>query len=290
MDRDRTSAALRLATLLGAAAATGCASLPPPQELDLGRMRLVVVDTPPRIDVNGLPGGKAVGAGVGAGTGSGAGVLVAGAICLAAGPLFPLCVLAVAPTGALVGAATGGVVGAVRTESTDAIALKTSVLRDHLAVAAYQRALADRLQEELRDAGAIQSARADAAAESATPDVAPWTLDIAVTEVGTEGKGTFALRLVSRIALRRGAARDPVWSVEKEVQSETELTTDAWTAAEGRPMQIVLDRCVRQAAHELVVDLTRPFDQARAAAHPRSRRSTSCNDVPAEVAASAGTS
>lgn len=286
MDRDWTSAALSLATLIGAAAATGCAS-PPPRELDLGQMRLVVVDTVPRIDATGVLGRKTFGVAVGTGTGTGA--VAAGVLCLGTGPLFPLCLMTVVPAGVAVGAVTGGVVGAVTTESAGAIALKTSFLRDRLGAAAYQHALADRLEEELGLVGAIQRGGAEGRAASATPDVAPWTLDIAVTEIGTEGQGTFALRLVARIALRRGAAPGTVWSVEKEVQSKTELTTEAWTAGEGRRLQAVLDRCVRQAAHELVVDLTRPFGRAGAAAHPRSGRWTSCNDVPAEVASSAGT-
>lgn len=255
---------------------SGCASVPPPRELDLRQMRLVAVATPPQIDVSRLPGGKAVGAGVGAGTGSGAGVLASGALCVAAGPLFPLCVAALLPTAAVVGAVTGGVIGAVKTESIAAIELKTKVLRDELAATPYQELLAQRLQLGLHADRAID----------ASADAAPWTLDVAVTEVGTEGKSEFALRLVTRIALRRGDSASPVWTLTREVQSETELTMAGWTAADSRALHIVLDRCIDQAAHELLTELTRPIDTQGAAAHPRSRYSSSCKDVPSQVTAS----
>ena len=108
-------------------------------------------------------------------------------------------------------------------------------------------------------------------------------------EVGTEGKRDFALRLVASATLRRAGQPAEVWTSRKEVQSKSALITAAWTAGEGCAMQLVLDRCIRQAAHELVVDLTRPYSAAAARAHPRSRYSSSCNDEPdaVQVAASA---
>ena len=104
-----------------------------------------------KLDVNGLPGGKAAGAAVGAGTGSGAGVVVGAVACIATGPFFPLCVMTVVPAGAAIGAATGAVVGAVRTESTEAMATKTKSLTDQLLASSYQDAIAVRLQERFRE-------------------------------------------------------------------------------------------------------------------------------------------
>lgn len=283
MESSTTRRVLCAGFLFAALSATGCASLPPPRELDLRRLRIVAVDTPPRVDINGLPGGKVVGAGVGAGTGSGAGVLIGAAACVGTGLFFPLCVLTVVPTAAGIGAVTGGVVGAMRTESTEAIGLKARALRDHLAGNRYQRMLALRLEEELRQALGDDAPGRPGAADGVAGEVAPWTLDVSITELATEGKSEFALRLVARIALRRSGEVDPVWSVAKEVQSETELTTTAWAADQGRAMQVVLDRCIRSAAHELRIDLTRPFDASAASSQPRSRYSTSCNDVPADV-------
>ena len=268
---------------------TACVSSPPPREFDLSKMQLVVASAPPRLDVSGLPGGKSMGAGVGVGTGTGAGALLGAAACVAAGPLIALCLAAVLPATTIVGAVTGGVVGAVKTESVEELQRKTRAIRDELAVNAYPVLLAEQLQQELRSARgvAVPLARGTTSGEASSqnPDVGPlpWTLDVAVTEIGTEGKKEFALRLVTRIALRHEGRPDPVWTIEKEVQSETELTTSAWLLAGAGAMRIVLERCVLQAAHELAVDLTRPQAGPGAANHPRSRSSTSCQDVPDDV-------
>ena len=282
MTRTLSRRALGAAALVFIGVSTaGCATPPPPRELDLRGLQIVVAEAPVKVEINGLPGGKAVGAGVGAGTGSGAGVLIGAAACLATGPFFPLCVLTVVPTSAAVGAVAGGVVGAVRTESIEDMASKTQAVRDHLTAGSYPRALGERLQDELRTATSGSTPREDGAALPA------WTLDVAVIEVGTEGKRQFALYLVTRATLRRPGQTEPVWTSQKQVQSESELSTAAWMAGDGRAMQLVLARCIHQAAHELVVDLTRPFDAAAAKAHPRSRNSSSCNDEPEAVTAAA---
>ena len=278
-DRPSIRAAGAAALLFVGVALAGCATPPPPREFDLRALQVAVVDLPPKIDINGLPGGKAAGTGVGAGTGSGAGVLVGASVCLATGPFLPLCLMAIVPTSAAVGAVAGGVVGAVRTESLEAMALKTQVVRDHLSAGDYAQALGERLRAALGPA-------TTRAAEGAAPEP-PWTLDVAVLEVGTEGKREFGLRLVVRAALRRTGQPAEVWASQKEVQSESELTTAAWMAGDGRAMRLVLERCIQQAAHELVVDLTRPFDAASSRAHPRSRYSTSCHDEPDAVQATA---
>jgi len=282
---EATGRALRAGSVLLAAAAVGCGSLPPPRELELGRMQVVAVDTPPRLDVNALPGGKAAGAGVGAGTGSGAGAVAGAVACIATGPFFPLCVMTVVPATAAVGAVTGGVIGAVRSETVEEIELKAQAVRAHLAGSTYQRAIAQQLQEELRDARASGAAAPVLPTDLGLEPAPAWTLDVAVVELGTEGKREFALRLVARVTLRRSGAVEPVWSVAKEVQSENELTTTAWAADGGRAIQAVLDRCSRAVAEQFRIDLTRPFDGQGARAHPRSRYSTSCKDVPIEVIA-----
>src|SRR5450755_73186 len=89
-----------LAMAMVCALGAGCASGPPPRDLDLRGARVVPMATVPALDVNGLPGGKPVGMAVGAGTGSGAGVVVGAVACLSTGPFFPLCVAAIVPTAA----------------------------------------------------------------------------------------------------------------------------------------------------------------------------------------------
>ena len=268
---EATRRALRAGSVLLAAAALGCSSLPPPRELDLGRMQVVALDTPPRLDVNALPGGKAAGAGVGAGTGSGAGAVAGAVACIATGPFFPLCVMTVVPATAAVGAVTGGVIGAVRSETVEEIALKTQAVRDHLAGSAYQHAIARQLQEELGGGRAAGAAAPQLPTSGGLEPAPSWTLDVAVVELGTEGKREFALRLVARVTLRRSGTVEPVWSVAKEVQSENELTTDRLGgrrrpghAGGARPLQ---PRGRRAVPHRPDAALRRP-GRASASAQP----------------------
>ena len=290
--QDRAGRSARTVLALAVATASllvpACASLPPPADLDLRGARIAPLTGVPALDVNGLPGGKATGAAVGAGTGSGAGALSAVLVCLPAGLFFPLCAAALVPTGAVIGAATGAIVGGVRTESSDAIATRTRALNDALVAVSYHELLARRLQEQLRDENDVDVVLASPlsampVADSAGPVAAdpPWTLEVGVVEVGTEGKGSFALRLVARLVLRRGGAA-PAWQTRKEVQSETELTTEQWIAADSKALRGVLDQCLRQAASQLAIDLGAGRFAARPTrTRPPARHSTSCGDMPA---------
>ena len=277
--RARPPAALLVSALLLA----GCATNPPPAGLDLRGATIVAGTVAPTLDISGLPGGKAVGAGVGAGTGSGAGV-VAGALgCLGTGPLYPLCLAVVIPTAAAIGAVTGAVVGAVKTESVDAIALKTGAVKDELAASGYQELLASRVRERLAGDSPGAPASDDAELGPRPAGESPWLVDVSLTEVGTEGKGEFALRLVARLAVRKRGETAIAYVVAKEVQSETELTLADWTVAEAAALRGVMDVCVRRVADRLLLDLLAPPPSAEARNRPpvRNPYSSSCDDVPA---------
>jgi len=273
------------ASMLACALGSGCATTPPPRGLDLHGARIVASVTVPRLDVDGLPGGKATGAAVGAGTGSGAGVVLGVGVCMGTGPLFPLCILTVVPTTTAVGATTGLVIGAVRTESSSAIETKTVAVKAELAATSYQAVLAEELRGRLRDDYSLdlslESPALDPAASvepGAPPGDAPLELLVGVTEVGTEGKRVFALRLVTEIVLRRSPS-DIIWRTAREVQSNTELTIDEWTATDSKALRAVLDVCVRTAAHRLVVELVRGIAGSRESlARTGERYSTSCDD------------
>jgi len=275
--------------MLACAWASGCATPPPPRNLDLHDARIVANVTAPRLNVEGLPGGKVTGAAVGAGTGSGAGVVVGVAVCMAAGPLFPLCILAVVPTTTAVGATTGIVVGAVRTETSLALGTKASAVKAELAATSYQAMLADELRGRLKDDYSLdlpmQTPAADPAAAvepGASTGPAPLELMVGVTEVGTEGKRVFAVRLVAEIVLRRGPSHI-VWRTAREVQSNTELTVDEWTSRNSDALRGVLDACVRTAADRLVFELARGIAGTRESqARTGQRYSTSCDDQPAD--------
>ncbi len=263
----RPVAAAWLACALGA----GCAAVPPPPDFDPTRAEILAATRPPAIDINGLPGGKLVGAGVGAGTGSGIGTVAGIVACLATGPMAPFCALMLVPTGAAIGAVSGAVVGGIRTESTEAMAIKTKALTDELSDPTYQTLLARQLREAI-EAGEGQA--------TPPPPGIPWTLDIGIAEVATEGKGRFALRLLTRMSLRRGEAV-PVWRTAKEVQSNNELTADEWFADDSKTLRSVLRQCVEQAARRLAADLSKPVPGTTTSTRPaRGRPSNSCEDTP----------
>lgn len=103
-------------------------------------------------------------------------------------------------------------------------------------------------------------------------------IDLALTEVGTEDKSEFALRFVARVKLYRIGDPKILYETSKEVQSDTELTTAAWAAEEERALRGVIDRCLRQLAHNVLATLIElPRDpKSKARLH-----SASCEDVPA---------
>ncbi|MEO5882507.1 MAG: hypothetical protein ABIQ06_08835 [Caldimonas sp.] len=296
------------ATALPALAA-GCATQLPPPGLDFRQAAVSVDPAAPVISIDGLPGGKAGGAGVGAATGAGTGVVVGALACVATGPFMPLCLAAVLPTTLVVGTVTGAAVGAARSEGGDARVLRRELIVAELAATPYATRLAEQLQKQARadyattvelrpvaDAassgasGALTATVGSGGSVAATAladagDAPPLRIEIALTEVGSEGKAEFALRLVARLKVFRPGTAAPLYDTGKEVQSETELTNDGWAADDGRALRAVLDRCVAQAARNFLADLLPP------AADPRGRSragiggkySTSCEDTPADL-------
>lgn len=257
----------------------GCASPPPPAALELAKARIVPMAAVPKLDVSGLPGGKAMGAAVGAGAGSGYGALAGGAACLTTGFFFPLCLAVMLPTTAAIGALSGAAVGAVRTESSDAIEKKTRVLRDDMAATPYSEMLAQQLRERLASDvpfGTLGPLAAATAANEADED-RPWTIEVGVTEVGTEGKSEFALRLVTTVRVHRyGTAT--FWQIAKEVQSDRELTIDRWLVDDAGALHEVLNRCIEQASRQLKTDFDRARRDASGNVRPAAKYSTSCGD------------
>lgn len=275
--------------LVACALGAGCASPPPPAALDLAKARIVPMAAAPELDISGLPGGKAVGALLGAGTGSGAGLLVGGAACLATGPFFPLCLAVVLPTTTAIGAISGAAVGAVRTESSGAIETKTRALRDDLVATPYNDMLARQLREQLASDVPLGTIGPVAAATALTErdNDRPWTIEVGVTEVGTEGKSEFALRLVTTVRVHRHGTAT-FWRIAKEVQSDRELTIDQWLADDAGPLHEVLNRCIEQASKQLRTD----FDRAARDAgnlRPAAKYSTSCGDGTAPLVQAKGT-
>ncbi len=275
--------------LVVCALGAGCASPPPPAALDLSRARIVPMAAPPALDISGLPGGKAMGAAVGAGAGSGYGALAGGVACLTTGPFLPLCLAVVLPTTTAIGAVSGAAVGAVRTEGTGAIEKKTRVLRDEMAATPYSDMLAGQLRERLASDVPLGTIGPVAAATALTErdDDRPWTIEVGVTEVGTEGKSEFALRLVTTVRVHRDGTAT-FWQVAKEVQSDRELTIDRWLADDAGALHEVLNRCIEQASRQLKTDFDRATRDALGNVRPAAKYSTSCGDGVAPLAQAKG--
>jgi hypothetical protein len=186
------------------------------------------------------------------------------------------------------------VVGAIRTETSLAIETKAAAVKAELAATSYQALLAEELRGRLKDDYSLglplqsPAANLPASVEPGAPSgPAPLELLVGVTEVGTEGKRVFAVRLVAEIVLRRSPS-DIVWRTAREVQSNTELTVDEWTSRGSEALHGVLEACVRTAADRLVVELARGIAGTRESlARTGQPYSTSCDDRPADWLAQA---
>ena len=190
------------------------------------------------------------------------------------------------PTSAAIGAVGGAIVGAARTEGVGAIELKTKALREEMAATPYNDLLARQLQARLLDTSAAAASPVAQGGDAATDS--PWTLEVGVTEVGTEGKGEFALRVVTTLRLRR-AGTVVLWQTAREVQSDTELTIDRWLANDSMALHAVLNRCIEQAARQLEIDVTRPARDKPGSGRSTSKYSSSCGDTVAPLIQASGT-
>ena len=275
-----------LACVVAVSLGAGCASNPPPRNLDLRGARIVVGVAPPDLQVSGMPGNRVGGAKTGAGAGGGVGGVAGALACLGTGPFWPLCALALVPAGAAVGAGTGAIVGVAATRSSAETDDQAAVLKAELVASAYQALLGDQLSDRLRSEHALEIPVEPRTAGSGGPVAGrglgaeePLVLQVNVTEMGTEGRSTFAIRLVAGLVVRRGTS--VVWRTTREVQSDTELSLDGWTTADSKALRGVLHACVRTAARRLVGGLARGIaGSPESTAPPGERYSTSCDDRP----------
>ena len=282
--RARAWLAWALCVTLGA----GCATDPPPRNLDLHDARIVAGVAPPDLQINDLPGNKVGGARTGAGVLGSVGGVAAALTCLGTGPFFPLCAMALVPAGAAVGAGTGAVVGAVSTQRSTTIEDQSAALKAEFVATSHHAFLAEQLGERLRSEHALEipvvsrtaesSRSADAGVGSA---VEPLVMQVSVTEMGVEGGRVFALRLVAGLVVRHGSTI--VWHTTREVQSDTELTLDEWMTSDSRALRGVIDACIGTAARRLVGGLARGIAGSPESLAPAGERySTSCDDRPGD--------
>lgn len=275
-----------IACVVSASLGAGCATNPPPRNLDLRGARIVAGIAPPDLQVTDLKGSKLGGAKTGARAGGGVGGVAVAIACLGTGPFFPLCALTFVPAGAALGAGTGAVVGVVATQGSATIEDQSAALKAEFVAISHHAFLAEQLSDRLRSEHALEIPVVTRTAESARPvDTGaggagePLVLQVSVTEVGVEGGRVFALRLVAELVLRRGSS--VVWHTTREVQSDTELTLEEWMTSDSKALRGVLDACVATAARRLVGGLARGIAGSPESLAPAGERySTSCDDRP----------
>jgi hypothetical protein len=258
------------ALLIGAALLdAGCASTRnPPRDFDLHAASFVQTPTEPPLDINGLPN-KAIGTGVGAVTGFGAGSAVGLTACLASGPLVLVCLAAVMPAAAVIGAVGGAGVGAARTESPEALGAKKVLLQKELATTSYQTRFVERLRESARVGYAIEmpGIGETAAARDASPALvdgarlaqAPvdpiWIVEVGLSGVSTDGKQSFALALEGRILLRRRGSDRIAYDKTFDEVSKAAFTGEEWADNDSKLLKSALDDTMVALADRMALDL-----------------------------------
>jgi hypothetical protein len=252
----RTPIATLLALVL--ALATGCASTPRmPAEFDIVNTTIVADAAEPALVIDG-PAGKGSGAAAGAAVGSGTGFLIGGLACVGAGPLAPLCLGLVVPTGMAVGAVSGAVVGAVRSDSAENVLAKRALLTALLKAPAADHGLAARLQQQLRDTLAAATPPGNTTAPVAQPE---WTLKIVLTELATVGTGPdapYALQATARLDVLRASAAQPVFVKHYQASSAHRLTTAEWRADDAQPALDALNAMSARLVTQMAGDMPGP--------------------------------
>lgn len=248
-------------TALGAAASFDV----PPRDLDLHSLAVTPSSQAPELVLDAAAG-QAAGQRIGAGTGAGVGFAGGAAVCVASGPLLPLCLVTVAPLttavgavgGLAVGAATGAVVGAGGADDAPAAEARRALMTSESIATRYAARLGEQVRAAAHDRHAL-----DWPDLGPTPDtvIAPaWIATVGVTEIasaGTTPARPFALRVSARLALRRAGDPRIVHAAAAVQTSAQSLTVAEWTDDDARAYRSAMEACLQLLAGDLVEELTK---------------------------------
>lgn len=197
-----------LACVLAVSLGAGCATNPPPRNLDLRGARIVAGIAPPDLQVSDMPGNRVGGAKTGARAGGGVGSVAVALACLGTGPFFPLCAITFVPAGAALGAGTGALVGVAATQRSSAVDDQSAAVKAEFVATSHQALLAEQLRDRLLSDHALEipvesrNAQPPGSVDSGANGVGePLVLQVSVTEMGTEGGRVFAVRLVAGLVV-----------------------------------------------------------------------------------------
>jgi hypothetical protein len=231
----------------------GCTSVPKtPQELKISRASIVAGDNETKVDIDGWPD-KTAGAVVGGAKGAGIGVGSAAVLCLAAGPMYPVCIIGAIPLGTL-GATVGTVAGAVTTESADSVEIKRSMLTEELSSLDANKYLATLVYKKSLESLALQPSQADSASTAANPE---WTLRIGLDEFATVGSGPdtpYSLQLSARIEAIRLGDKESAFIKEYQATSPIQKTTAEWRVNNVELVWSALDGLLSTLATDITND------------------------------------
>lgn len=240
--------------LLTAAAVGGCASVPP--GLDLHEASLVVDPAPARVHVD-VSTSAGRGTGIGALSGTGAGAAAAPLLCIPSGFLYPVCLLAVVSSGAGIGAATGAAVGSSLKDSDEARRAKLELVKKQVGARAYQRDLAAYVQNAAAGIGARWPVADDRIEGPAVPQAPPWIIEVALVDIGTDGKERFQFQVEAHLRLLRSGQAQPVFEKSYSEDGDSALTLAQWADGDAAAVDRELDRIMQVLGRRMFRDLTR---------------------------------
>src|SRR5689334_1182613 len=246
-------------SLLGAGCAVTTSGIPLGFEID--KAGLATDRTPPAMAVVD-PSGKASPTTVGGLTGIGVGGVAGTALCLGAGPLFPLCMLTLVPATVAIGATSGVVAGAVASSGPQPVDPQQAMLS--AGPTGYQSAFTEHVQRQAHSALGLSLPIVDLQGvatpfEGASPD-APreWLVIVGVSQFAalkSPPERPFAIRIEAKLSLRRVRDAVPVYVARDAVLTDATLTTEQWYADGGAELRAGIDASLRRLAAEIAADL-----------------------------------
>lgn len=237
------------------AATAACSTKPAvPDTFEWGTARIVTDAGPNDIVPTGASGTGERALKFAAG-GAGAGALSSGLACLAAGPLFALCIAAVVPTATAMTAAGMAVAGAATADSAEMVQARRDMLRAALAGADVHADLAVALRSAL--SGGTTGGEA-AAAPVSNSTAYPWTVELSALHLDAaehEGDKPFAVAMSARLKLLRPG--DGVVGFDKHYAavSPAKLTLSAWQADGGAMLTTAWKDALALLASQMARDL-----------------------------------
>jgi hypothetical protein len=243
----------------------GCASVRGiPLQFEIANAGVLADPSAPTLVIEGAsndPSPAAVGAAAGLGVGVAGGSLA----CVATGPYFPLCMLALVPTSIGVGALGGATIGATMSSPPAPPDPQQQMLRSQGMASPYSVALARHVQREVRATLGVSLPLVDAPGGAGPEgDGSPgpargWLVVVSVWQLGavrTLSDQPYPVRVVALLSLRRPRDAQPSFQAVHAATTDATLTTAQWQAEGARAFRCAVDATLARLALDIVNDLS----------------------------------